>query len=128
MDGVLQSVVFVETFEESDCLFAYWSMAYCRYTEGNAYHHSYVPFAVKELSALHNNGKTSFSSSSGAGLRGFFGGGAAGSSDTPSSAFDDITNIGHSPNNNVLLQRLHDMLAMSGDFRPGSYGQEIHEM
>ena len=95
------------------------------YTEGNAYHHSYIPFAIKELTALHNNGKTSFSNANSAGLslRGVFR-----KTDNKKIADGDMGSIGRAPNDNILLQRLHDMLTMTGDFRPGSYGGEIHEM
>lgn len=99
------------------------------YTEGNAYHHSFIPWDIKQLVQLHNNGQTNFvpTGASVPGLRGGFGifgsssGGAAGSDTSESS-------IGESPNSNVLLQRLHALVTRSGAFNAGSYHQEIHEM
>ena len=103
------------------------------YTEGNAYHHSYIAWPIKELSALHNGGRTTFTPATGSGsgrlsplinLRGAAAvGGGAGDAGSGVS-----TVIGTAPDDNLLLQRLHRMMVMPGHFRPGSYGQEIHEM
>lgn len=55
------------------------------YTEGNAWHHSFPPFAIEQLVTLHGS----------------------------------RTN---------LLKKLNHLVKMPSNFRPGSYGFEIHEM
>jgi len=93
------------------------------YTEGNAYHHSFIPWNIRQLVELHNSGKTSFVPTGAAapGLRGGFGIFGGGSE-------AGVGNIGQAPNSNMLLQRLHTLVTRSGSFNPGSYHQEIHEM
>ena len=104
------------------------------YTEGNAWHHSFIPWAVGDLSKLHNDGGSDFkpiiySSSSSSSSSSGGGGNGVGSGLVSALRGNTNTPVHHGRDNgNGLLKSLHQMLTMNGNFQPGSYGREIHEM
>lgn len=95
------------------------------YTEGNAWHHSFIPWAVDELSKMHNSGATDFKPIVYKHNNHLSDGGVG----SLASALRGNAPVTHGKENgNGLLKTLHHMLTMTGNFQPGSYGREIHEM
>ena len=84
------------------------------YVEGNAWHHSFPPYAISGTSTKGGSGSTTS-------MRG--------------AAVPAVQHIGANGaliemygGKAKLLQKLHELLVIPSTFRVGSYGQEIHEM